>query len=304
MTSLSEEIRFLKKDKNAVILAHTYQKGEIQDIADFVGDSYGLSVEASKTSADMIVFCGVRFMAETAKILNPSKKVVLPDPDAGCPMADMIEPEDLIDLKVKHPNHLVMCYVNSTAEIKALSDVCVTSSNAVKIAKKMPADKGILFVPDKHLGSFVQEKTGKEMVFWEGFCPTHVRITPQMLTDCRTAHPGAIIMIHPEAPRECRILADEVLSTGEMCNYVKSSSSKEFVVATESGLIHTLQKSNPDKTFHLLSLELFCPNMKKGSLLSVKKALAGSGGEIITVDSDISLKASFSLKKMLELSMG
>ncbi len=303
MNSLIYEIEQLKKEKKAVILAHTYQPGEVQDIADYVGDSYGLSVEASKVSAEMIIFCGVRFMAETAAILNPSRTVILPEPDAGCPMADMITADELQELKNKYPDYLVMCYVNSTAEIKALSDVCCTSSNAVKIAKKLPSDKGIIFVPDMHLGSYVQEQTGRKMFLWEGFCPTHARISPQMLKDARDKYKNALIMIHPEAPHECRILADLVFSTGQMCDYVKGSSCKEFVIATETGILHSLEKSNPDKTFIPLSAQLNCPNMKKGNLLSVKKALEGNCGEIIRIGENVSRSALVSLKKMLELSI-
>ena len=300
--SSTDEILFLKKQKNALILAHTYQPGEVQDCADFVGDSYGLSVEASRAVADVIVFCGVRFMAETAAILNPSRTVILPEPDAGCPMADMITPEELVELKKQYPSHLVMCYVNSTAEIKALSDVCCTSSNAVKIARRLPAEKGIIFVPDRHLGSYVQEQTGRDMVLWDGCCPTHLRIDPSMITRMKNAFPEALVLIHPEAPHECRVLADQVLSTGGMCDYVRSSEHGDFIIATETGLIHTLQKENPDKRFRAVSEEVVCPNMKRGSLLSVKKALEGSGGEVVTVAEQIAGKALNSLKAMLEMS--
>jgi len=302
MTDLQLEIKRIKEKQNAIILAHSYQSSEIQDIADYVGDSYGLSVQASKTSADKIIFCGVRFMAETAAVLNPSRPVILPEPSAGCPMADMIEPDDLIEIKAKYPDYLVMCYVNSTAEIKALSDVCCTSSNALKIARKLPQGKGIIFVPDKHLGSYVQEKTGREMVMWNGFCPTHHRITPEMVTLARKEHPQALILIHPEAPKECRDLSDQVFSTGEMCDFVKNSSHAEYVIATESGIIHTLTKGNPDKKFYLLSKEIVCPNMKKGSLISLKKALEGTGGELITVEKGIAEKAKRSLQAMLDMS--
>ncbi|HON11605.1 MAG TPA: quinolinate synthase NadA [Chitinispirillaceae bacterium] len=303
MNSLQKEISELKSEKCAVILSHTYQPAEVQDIADFVGDSYGLSVEASRTNADVIVFCGVRFMAETASILNPGKKVILAEKNAGCPMADMIDASDLRELKAQYPDYLVMCYVNSTAEVKAESDVCCTSSNAVRIAGKLPEEKGIIFVPDKHLGSFVQEKTGRKMVFWDGFCPTHQWITREMILQARAEYPDAVLLIHPEASAECRNLCDHVLSTGEMCSYVKSSSHKRFIIATESGLLHTLRKANPEKEFMVLSEKLICPNMKKGSLLSVKKALDGSGGEVITVPEKIAVRASLSLKRMLEMSV-
>lgn len=299
---IRQDIAKLKKEKNAIILAHTYQPGEVQDIADYVGDSYGLSVEASKAEADVIVFCGVRFMAETAAILNPSRKVILAEPHAGCPMADMITPEELRRLKSKYPDHLVMCYVNSTAEIKALSDVCCTSSNAVKIANKLPAGKGIIFVPDKHLGSFVQEQTGREMVFCDGFCPTHQQIKPEMLKAARNQYPDAMILIHPEAAHECRVLADQVMSTGQMCDYVKTSTQKKFIIATELGIIHTLKKDNPDKTFIPLTENLMCPNMKKGNITNVKLALEGSHGEVIKIDEAVAAKARLALQKMLDYS--
>lgn len=302
MSSTVEQIHKLKKEKNAVILAHTYQPGEVQDLADYVGDSYGLSVQASRTEADVIVFCGVRFMAETAHILSPGRKVILPAPEAGCPMANMITPNDLEELKAKNPDHLVMCYVNSTSEIKALSDVCCTSSNAVKIARKLPCDKGIIFVPDRHLGTFVQEQTGRDMIFWDGFCPTHVRIQPAMIEQARKDHPDALILIHPEAPRADRELSDQVLSTGGMMKYVSESDAREFIIATEKGLIHTLEKRNPGKRFYPLTDQLLCPNMKLGSAGQVLRALEGTAGEVITLSEDVRSRAYASLEKMLELS--
>ncbi|HEX3018689.1 MAG TPA: cysteine desulfurase NifS [Chitinispirillaceae bacterium] len=300
---MQSQIKTLKKKEKAVILAHTYQPGEIQDIADYVGDSYGLSVQASKTKADKIIFCGVRFMAETAAVLNPSRQVILTEPKAGCPMAEMIKPEDLLKLKAQYPDYLVMCYVNSTVEIKALSDVCCTSSNAVKIARKLPQDKGIIFVPDKHLGSYVQEKTGRKMVLWNGYCPIHHQITPEMIEKARAKYPDALILIHPEAPHECRILADHVFSTGEMCEFVKSSTNTQFTIATEKGILHTLKKANPGKVFNALSDDMICPNMKKNALASVMKALDGTGGELIVIEKEIAKKAEKSLKAMLELSL-
>jgi quinolinate synthase len=302
MTELLEEIAALKKERNAVILAHTYQRGEVQDCADFVGDSYGLSVAARKAEAfSLIVFCGVRFMAETAAILNPSRTVILPEPQAGCPMADMIEPGDLLELKARHPRHLVMCYVNSTAEIKALSDVCCTSSNAELIARKLPADRGIIFVPDQHLGSWVRERTGRDVVLWNGLCPTHFRITPEDIRVARLAHPDAELLIHPEVPHECRVLADAVLSTGGMCDYAAASGRAEFLIATETGLLHTLRKQNPGKRFFAVTDDAVCPNMKRGTLLSLRDALAGTGGEQITVEKKIAKKALRSLEEMLRL---
>jgi quinolinate synthase len=302
-TTIYDRVKRLKKEKNAVILAHTYQAAEVQDCADFVGDSYGLSVEASKVTMDTIIFCGVRFMAETAKILNPSKRVILPEPQAGCPMADMIDASELKEFKSQHPGYVVMCYVNSTAEVKALSDICCTSSNALKIANKIPSDKGILFIPDRHLGSWVQEQTGREMVMWNGCCPTHLRITPAMVLEARKKYPNAQILIHPEAPHECRVHADQVLSTGGMCDLVKASDLKEFTIATEKGIMHTLMKNNPEKAFHHLSDDLTCPNMKLGSLDSVLASLEGRGGEEILVPTEVAENARLSLIKMLEMSV-
>jgi quinolinate synthase len=298
---LLSDIARLKKEKNAVVLAHTYQPGEVQDAADFVGDSYGLSVEATRVEADTIIFCGVRFMAETAAILNPAKKVVLAVADAGCPMADMITAEDLVAFKKRHPGRVVMCYVNSSSDVKALCDVCVTSSNAVAIANRLEPGKGNLFVPDKHLGDFVMEQTGREVVCWNGFCPTHARITPAMMESARREHPAATVLIHPEAPRESRKLADRVLSTGGMCSFVSKSGAAEFVIATETGVLHTLRKQNPGKRFFPVSAGITCPNMRKGSLDAVKKALEGTGGERITVPPVIADRAARALRRMIEL---
>jgi cysteine desulfurase len=301
-TSLLTEVMRLKKEKNAVILAHTYQPGEVQDAADFVGDSYGLSVEATRVTAETIIFCGVRFMAETAAILNPGKTVILATPSAGCPMADMITPADLTELRKKNPGRKVLCYVNSTAEVKALSDICVTSSNAVVIARKLPPAEGIIFVPDRYLGDFVAERTGRDITLWKGFCPTHARITPAMIATARAAHPDALLLIHPEAPAESRRLADQVLSTGGMCSYVKTSPCGEFIIATEIGLLHTLRTQNPGKTFHPVSDTIVCSNMRKGSLAAVKDALDGTGGEVIKVPAEIADKARKALRAMLTMS--
>ena len=302
MSELRDEIAALKKERDAVVLAHTYQPGEVQDCADYVGDSYGLSVAARKAEGAVIVFCGVRFMAETAAILNPSRRVILPEPKAGCPMADMITPEELKELKEQYPDHLVMCYVNSTADIKALSDVCCTSSNAEQIARRLPEGRGIIFVPDQYLGSWVGERTGREMVLWNGFCPTHLRITPELLRAAREAHPDAELLIHPEAASECRDLADAVLSTGGMCDYAAASSVKEFIVATENGILHTLRKQNPAKSFFSISNAIVCPNMKRGSVRSLRDALRGTGGEHIVVEEETAKQAMCSIEEMLRLS--
>jgi quinolinate synthase len=301
MPSLSDKILSLKKRKNAVILAHTYQPAGVQDIADFVGDSYGLSVEATKVREDTIIFCGVMFMAETATILNPAKTVIIPEPEAGCPMAEMITADELVAIKHKHPGHIVICYVNSTADIKALSDICCTSSNALKIVQQIPREQGIIFVPDKHLGGYVQEKSGRSMVLWDGFCPTHVRITPDMIVTARANHSAAAVLIHPEAPKASRDLADRVFSTGGMCDFVKKDSGQEYIIATETGIIHTLEKQNPSKRFFPVSEAALCPNMKKMTLEKVLAALEGSAGMVVRVNDQIAEKARKSLVRMLEI---
>jgi quinolinate synthase len=302
MPALNDAIRSRAKKQNAVILAHTYQPAEIQDIADYVGDSYGLSVEATKVTADMIIFCGVMFMAETAAILNPAKRVIIPEPKAGCPMAEMITADELTDVKRKYPDHIVICYVNSTADIKALSDICCTSSNAVKIVLQIPQSQGIIFVPDKHLGGYVQEISGHEMVLWDGFCPTHVRITPDMILSARTLHPHATVLIHPETPKASRDLADHVFSTGGMCDFARKDGAREYIIATETGIIHALEKQNPGKRFFPASEAALCPNMKKMTLEKVAAALDGSGGMVVTVPPEIAEKARKSLVRMLEMS--
>jgi len=301
-TDIRETIERLKRGRSAVILAHTYQPAEVQDIADFVGDSYGLSVEATRTAAETIIFCGVMFMAETAAILNPEKTVIIPEPAAGCPMADMIGAAELAGMKARHPGHIVVCYVNSTAEVKALSDVCCTSSNALKIVSRLPADSGVIFVPDKHLGSWVAEKSGRELVLWDGFCPTHARITAAMIRRAKELHPRACVLIHPEAPKECRDMADEVLSTGGMCDYARKSGAAEFIIATEIGILHTLRTQNPSKQFYCVDASITCPNMRRNSLAKVAAALEGSGGMRVRVDGDIAARARRALEKMLEMS--
>jgi quinolinate synthase len=300
--ALIERIRVLKARSSTAILAHTYQLAEVQDVADFVGDSYALSVEATKTSASTIVFCGVMFMAETAAILNPQKTVIIPEPRAGCPMAEMITPADLIALKQKHPGHTVICYVNSTAEIKSLSDICCTSSNALTIVRKLPEGKGIIFIPDKYLGSYVRKKTGRDMILWNGFCPTHAKIRPEMMLAARRLHPNAVAMIHPEAPDESRQLADHVLSTGGMCELATNDAADEFIVATEKGIIHTLETRNPAKRFFSLAEDISCPNMKMTTLHMLLRTLEGRAGRKVVVDPAIAQKASLALTRMLEMS--
>ncbi len=297
---LVKKIEKLKEERNAVILAHNYQIGDIQDIADFYGDSLGLSVQASQTQAEVIVFCGVHFMAETAAILSPEKTVLLPEKTAGCPMADMITGEQLRELKAEHPDALVVCYVNSTAEVKAESDYCCTSSNAVAVVKSLPADREVIFVPDQHLGQFVAERTGRELILWPGYCPTHVLISEEDIKKAKSEYPDAIILAHPECSEPVKELADELLSTGQMLGYAKKSQAKQFIIATEIGILHTLKKENPDKEFIAASQRAICPNMKKITLDKVIDSLEKMQYKI-TVPGETGLRAKKSLERMVEI---
>jgi quinolinate synthase len=297
---LLDNIETLKAQRNAVILAHNYQPGPIQDIADFTGDSLGLSVQAAQTDADVIVFCGVLFMAETAAILSPEKTVLLPDKYAGCPMADMIDAEQLKTLKAEHPDALVVCYVNSTAEVKALSDYCCTSGNALELVKTLPQDREIIFVPDKNLGGFIVERTGREMILWPGYCSTHVRITTEDVHATRQEYPEAIVLAHPECNPDVRAMADELLSTGQMLKYAKTSNAAEFIMATEKGIIHSLKKQNPNKQFYPVTEKAICPNMKKISLEKVAWALEDMQYQI-TVPEPVRSEAKRSLDRMLQV---
>jgi len=294
------EIQELKAKRNAVILAHNYQPAEIQDLADFCGDSLGLSVQASKTNADVIVFCGVRFMAETAKILSPDKTVLMPDRWAGCPMADMITADQLCGLKQKYPGALVVCYVNSTADVKAQSDYCCTSANAVELVNSLPRDRQIIFVPDQHLGKFVEERTGRDLILWPGYCPTHVFIGEDDIKRARLVHPEAVVMAHPECSELVKRLADVLLSTGQMLKFVKDSPAKQFIVATEIEIIHPLKKVRPDAEFIPASTRAVCPNMKKTTVEKVLASLASLQFEV-TVPEEIRLKAKKSLERMVEI---
>jgi len=300
-TTLAKQILELKKEKDAVILAHNYQIDEVQDIADFVGDSLQLSIEASKTKNSIIVFCGVHFMAETAKIICPGKKVLIPDKNAGCPMADMITADDLKSLKNEHPDAVVVCYVNSTAEVKALSDICCTSSNAIKIVNSIPPDKKIIFIPDKYLGSYVSSQTGRDMIFWNGYCPTHVRMNLKSLIALKKEHLDALVLVHPESTPDLTTAADEVLSTGQMLSFVKKSNNKEFIIGTEIGMLHRLRQENPDKIFYPAYEKTICPNMK---LITAEKILWSLQEEIfeIIIDADIIARARRAINTMLELS--
>ena len=299
---LKEKIISLKTRRNAVILAHNYQLGEIQDIADFVGDSLELSQKAAKTDADVIVFCGVHFMAETASILSPDRTVLLPDVHAGCPMADMITAEGLRERKRELPGATVVCYINSSAEVKAESDICCTSANAVKVIESLDAEE-ILFVPDQYLGHYVSTKTNKKMILWPGFCPTHVRIQPQYITNLRREYPQAKVVVHPECRPEVIALADEVLSTGGLCRYANRSEVKEVIVGTELGIIHRLRKENPGKKFIPASEQAICPRMKLITLESVLWSLQEMTPEV-KVPEETRLKAKVAVDKMLEIGRG
>ena len=299
---LTENILKLKKERNAVILAHNYQLGEVQDIADFVGDSLELSQKAAKTNADVIVFCGVHFMAETAYILSPDKIVLLPDIHAGCPMADMITAEGLRQRKSELPGAIVVCYINSSAEVKAESDVCCTSANAVKVIESLDAED-ILFVPDQYLGHYISTKTDKKISLWPGFCPTHIRIQPQYITNLRQEHPQAKVAVHPECRPEVIALADEVLSTGGLCRYANRTEVKEMIVGTEVGIIHRLRKENPGKRFIPVSEQAVCPRMKLITLESVLWSLQEMTPEV-KVSEEIRLKAKAAVDKMLEIGRG
>jgi len=298
--SLVDKINKLKKERNAVILVHNYQIPEVQDIADFTGDSLGLSIQASTTTANTLVFCGVHFMAETAAIISPSKKVVVPEIQAGCPMADMITVDKLKELKSKYPKAVVVCYVNSGADIKAEADVCCTSANAVKVVQSLRENE-IIFVPDKYLGHYASTQVkGKKFVLWEGYCPIHVSILPQHLEAARRKYPGAVVMVHPECRPESITLADEVLSTGGMLQYVKQSKAKEFIVGTEVGMLYPLQKQNPDKKFYPAMEQAICPNMKLTTLEKVLWALEDLKTEVV-VEKSIADRTRTAIEKMLAI---
>lgn len=297
---IQERIQQLKKDRNAIILAHNYQIGPVQDIADFTGDSLGLSIQASQTDADVIVFCGVHFMAETAAILSPTKTVLLPEKTAGCPMADMINAEQLRSLKEKHPDALVVTYVNSSAEVKALSDYCCTSSNAVALVSSLPMEQPIIFVPDQNLGAFVAERTGREMILWPGYCPTHVWIEPDAVAAMRKEYPDAVVLAHPECTAAVRAMADELLSTGQMLRFIPKSKAQTFIIATEMGIIHTLQKRYPDRRFVSVTDRAICPNMKKISLEKVLWSLEDMR-YCISVPGDVAARAREALERMIEI---
>ncbi|WP_407281599.1 quinolinate synthase NadA [Methanolobus sp. WCC1] len=293
-----ERILKLKEECNAVILAHNYERGEIQDIADFTGDSLGLSIQATEQEADVIVFCGVHFMAESAAILSPEKTVLLPEIHAGCPMASMVTAEALCEEKKKYPDAAVVCYVNSTADVKAESDICCTSANAVEVVNSLEEDE-VLFVPDKNLADYVSRFTGKKIIPWNGYCPTHNQILTTDVIKAKKDYPNAEVLAHPECRREVVDLADKVFSTTGMVEYARNAGD-EFIIATERGIIHKLQKDNPGKKFYNVSEFTVCPEMKAIDLDSLLLSLEKMQ-YVITVPEDVSAKARIALDRMLEI---
>jgi quinolinate synthase len=301
--SIQDEIQALKKERNAVILAHNYQIGEIQDIADFTGDSLKLAQEAQKTNADVILFCGVHFMAETASIICPDKVVLVPDLEAGCSLADMIAPSDIRSWKAEHPNGVVVCYINTSAAVKAECDYCCTSSNAEKVVRSIPEDKEILFVPDHFLGTFVKRQTGRKNIeLWKGYCPTHVMIQIEEIERVKKAHPDAEFLMHPECGcmTKSMHLADKILSTEGMVTYASQSKSKKFIIATEVGILHRMRKDNPDKLFIPATEQAVCSYMKMNTLEKMVKALEELKYEV-KVPEDMAKRAYGCIERMLKI---
>jgi quinolinate synthase len=298
-TELISKILSLKSERKAVILAHNYQPGEVQDIADFVGDSLELSQNAARTQARVIVFCGVHFMAETASILCPDKVILLPDQNAGCPMANMVTAEELQKRKSELPGATVVCYVNSTAEVKAESDICCTSANAVRVVASLDSEQ-ILFVPDKYLGHYASTETKKKMTLWPGFCPAHIRILPEHIIQLKKDYPQAKVVVHPECRPEVITLADEVLSTGGMCHYAQREDISQMIVGTEIGIIYRLRKENPEKRFIPASEQAICSDMKLITLEKVLLSLETMAPEV-KVPEEIRRKAKVAVDRMLEV---
>ncbi len=280
MSDIVKEIMEWKQKRGAVILAHNYVRGEIQDIADFTGDSLELSIRARESGAGVLLFCGVRFMAETAKLLSPDSVVLLPNPEAGCPMADMASAAAVAEYRKEHPQTLLAAYVNSTAEVKASVDICCTSGNAETILSSLPSDRDILFLPDRNLGRNMSRKLKRPMQFWEGCCPIHDAVTPEMIRSAREKFPGALVLIHPECRPEAVAEADHALSTGGMLRFVRESTETRFIIGTESGILHRLKKENPGKEFYPLQPEMICADMKKITLEQVRDALRDMKTEV------------------------
>lgn len=299
--NLEEYIAARKKELNAVIMAHYYQPGQIQDIADFVGDSLQLARQAAESNAEVIICCAVRFMAESAKILNPDKTVILPHPEAGCPMADMAIASELRKKKEQYPDAVVVAYVNTSAEVKGESDICCTSSNAIQVINSIPEGKEIIFVPDKNLGQYVQSQTGRKMILWDGYCPVHDRLTADDVEQQKKLHPQALTVVHPECKPEISSRADAVRSTAGLLQYIQASPSQEFILGTEEGFLYTLNKHCPDKKVYLAYNNFICPDMKYISLEKLAWSMETLQTQI-EVDSQVSIKARMALEKMLNIS--
>ncbi len=297
---LVREIENLKKQRDAVLVAHYYQRAEVQDIADVTGDSFALARHCASTDRSVIVFCGVHFMAQSASILSPDKTVLLPVSDAGCPLADMADAEGLRDLKKKHPDAAVVSYINTTAEVKAESDICCTSSNAVKIVRSLE-QKDIIFVPDRNLGDYVRRKVPeKNLIMWEGYCITHHRVALEDVDAAQHMHPGVKILVHPECKREVLERADFAGSTSQIINYATESAEAEFIIGTEKGVLHELKKKNPGKKFYLLAEGLLCRNMKKITLYDIYDSLK-ENRHIVKVEGETAIKAKKALDRMLSV---
>lgn len=298
---MQQEILRLKKENDVCILAHAYQGQEILDVADYVGDSYGLSVQAAKAPHKTVVMCGVRFMAETCKVLSPEKTVILSHPEAGCPMADQMDKEDIEALLPRYPGYAVVCYINTTSRLKTICDVCVTSSSAVKIVKAMP-QKDILFIPDQNLAQYVaQQVPEKNIQFLRGGCPRHALVTERDALTAKEKHPGALLLVHPECRPEVVRHADYVGSTTGIMKVAKESSAKEFIIGTETSILEHLQFDCPDKKFHYLSRDLMCPNMKMTTLADVLACVKGQGGEVIELEPEIIAGAKRCIDEMIRL---
>jgi quinolinate synthase len=293
-----EKIKELKNEKNAVILVHNYQRSEVQEIADYLGDSLELSRKANTTDAEIIVFCGVRFMAETAKILSPDKKVLMPRENAGCPMANMVTPEDALEMRKEHPNAKVVSYVNTNANVKAVTDVCCTSANAVKVVKNIDADE-IIFVPDRNLGSYVKRFTDKKIILWDGFCYVHESISKSEVLQAKKKFPEASLLVHPECRPDVIDIANEVLSTSGMIKFAKKSNAKSFLIGTEEGILYRLKKENPGKEFYTAGTPKICSDMKLTHLEDVYNSLNEEKHEIILPE-DIINASKKSLEAMLK----
>ena len=298
---MQDEILRIKKEHNVCILAHAYQAREIIEVADFVGDSFGLSVEAAKTDAKTVIMCGVRFMAETVKILSPDKKVILSSPNAGCPMAEQIKPEEVVKLKSQYPDAKVVAYINTTSELKTVCDVCVTSASALKIVDSLP-QKDIIFIPDINLGTYIADKLpNKNIIRINGGCPYHSSVTREEALTAKAAHPEAKLLVHPECRKEIVDLADFIGSTTAIIKYAKGSDATEFIIGTELSIAEYLQYELPEKRFYPLSSKLVCSEMKMTTLPDVYLCLKGMAGEEITLDADIALKAKNCIDEMLRL---